>query len=236
MQDALRAGAQGDVARNMRGPALLKTPSRRVATVLCLAWLASAPFAFAQDAAQDTGSNTDLERAFEHCQAINDDAARLYCYKDAMGSERSASHREPAALGTWHFARTPNPTGGRPAVSIMQGADISKSDPGLAGLMLRCGDSATEVLIVLVHYLSPGALTTVTVAAGQNSHQFSGKVVAPGLLVLLPAEAMSLAAGPWQTTPELSVSVDDDGSAIKGVVPLTGLTGALQILQSNCPA
>jgi hypothetical protein len=215
---------------------LLKNPSRRVATALCLGWLAGVPLAFAQGVAQDPGSSTDLERAFERCQAIKDDAARLYCYKDAMGSEASASHREPAALGTWHFARTPNPTGGRPAVSIMQGADISRSDPSLAGLMLRCGDSVTEVLIVLVRYLRPGAPTTVTIAAGQSSHQFSGKVVAPGLLVLLPPEAMSLAAGPWQTKPELSVSVDDEGSAVKGVVPLTGLTGALQILQSNCPA
>lgn len=204
----------------------------KAAAILCVAWLAGAPLA----AAQPSGPTDDLERAFARCQAIKDDAARLYCYQNAMGNEEGVSPQQPAALGTWHLVRTPNPTGGRPAVSIMQGADISRSDPDFGGLMLRCGDSATEVLIVLVRYLAPGARANVTVSDGKSRTELSGSVVPPGLLVRLPEQATALTMGPWQATAELFVTVDDNGSAIRGVVPLAGLTGALQVLQSNCPA
>jgi hypothetical protein len=201
------------------------------AIVLCVGWLAGATSA----AAQDSASTSDLERAFERCQAIKDDAARLYCYENATRNE-TANQPSPAALGTWHFVRTPNPTGGRPAVSITQSADITRSDPDFGGLMLRCGDNATEVLIVLVRYLAPGAHPKVIVNAAQTSTEFSGNVVPPGLLVLLPEKATALATGSWLAMPELSISVDDEGNTIQGIVPLTDLTGALAVLRSNCAA
>lgn len=202
-----------------------------VAAIVCVGWLAGAASAIAQE----LGSPTAPEAAFERCQAIKDDAARLYCYQNSTETAAGASH-QPDELGTWHLLRTPNPIGGRPAVSIMQSADISRSDLDLAGLMLRCGESATEVLIVLVRYLAPDAHPKVTVGTGPTGTQFSGTVVPPGLLVLLPAEAASLATGPWQAAPELAVSVDDERGAIRGVIPLTGLKGALQMLRFNCPA
>jgi hypothetical protein len=202
----------------------------KIAIIACVGWLAGAPFA----AAQDSGPADDLERAFERCQAIQDDAARLYCYKNAAGG--APSQQSPQALGTWHFVRTPNPTGGNPAISVTQSADITRSDPDFGGLMLRCGAGAPEVLVVLVRYLALGAHPKVTVGAAQTSTEFSGSVVAPGLLVLLPQEATALATGPWQTMPELSVRIDDSGSVLQGVVPLTGLKGALEALRSNCPA
>ena len=201
------------------------------AMALCVGWLAGATSAAAQDAA----STSDLERAFERCQAIVDDAARLYCYKNATGHE-AANQPSPAELGTWHFVRTPNPTGGPSAVSITQSADISRSDPDFGGLMLRCGEDTTEVLIVLVRYLTLGAQPKVIVKTAQTSSEFSGKVVPHGLLVLLPEQAAALATGPWLAVPELSISVDDGGNAVQGIVPLAGLTGALAVLRSNCTA
>jgi hypothetical protein len=216
----------------MRRPQLLSDDFvGAAAIVLCIGWLTGATSA----AAQDATSTNDLERAFERCQAIKDDAARLYCNENATEHE-TANQPSPEALGTWHFVRTPNPTGGRPAVSITQSADITRSDPDFGGLMLRCGDDTTEVLIVLVRYLMPGAHPKVTVNAAQTSTEFSGNVVPPGLLVLLSGKATALATGPWLATPELSISVDDGGNAIRGIVPLTDLTGALAILRSNCAA
>jgi hypothetical protein len=216
----------------IRQPRLLSSDFMGAAAMaLCVGWLASATSAAAQDAA----STDDLARAFERCQAIEDDAARLYCYKNATGHE-AANQSSPAALGTWHFVRTPNPTGGPSAVSITQSADIARSDPDFGGLMLRCGDGAPEVLIVLVRYLTFGAHPKVIVKAAQTSTEFSGKVVPPGLLVSLPEQASALAAGPWLAMPELSISVDDGGNPVQGIVPLTGLTGALAVLRSNCAA
>lgn len=216
-------------ARQRRWP--VDNLAARAAIILCAGWLSGAPFA----GAQESGPASNLDRAFERCQAIKDDAARLYCYKNAVGGrEGGTSPQMPAMLGTWHLVRTPNPTGGRPAVSVMQGADITRSDPDFAGLMLRCGDNATEALIVLVRYFAPGAQAKVTVNAGNSRSEFSASVVPPGLLVLLPQNAMALAAGRWQARAELSIIVDVGGSAIGGVVPLGGIKGALQVLQSNC--
>jgi hypothetical protein len=167
---------------------------------------------------------------------IKDDAARLYCFQNRAATDTAASHGQPHVLGSWRLVRTPNPAGGRAAVSIIQIADISRSDLDLAGLMLRCGESATEVLIVVVRYLPLGTHPKVTVRTGPSSTEFSGRVIPPGLLVLLPPEATTLAAGPWQAASELAVTVDDEEGAIRGVIPLTGLAGALQVLKSNCPS
>src|SRR5262245_14711786 len=40
-------------------------------------------------------------------------------------------------IGTWRLVRTPDPRGGSEAVSIMQTADVSRSDIDFAGVMLR---------------------------------------------------------------------------------------------------
>lgn len=183
--------------------------------------------------AQAPEPNANPEAAFEHCRQINDDATRLNCFESF--AETGDSH-QPDVLGTWRLVRTPNPNGGRPAVSIMQIADVARSDLGLAGLMLRCGDNAIEILIVLVRYLPPNAHPVVTVRSGLTDKKYTGRVVPPGLMVLLPPEAMSLALGPWQKAADVAVNVNDDQGSIHGVVPLTGLKGALQLLQSSCPA
>lgn len=184
--------------------------------------------------AQVPGTTRNPEATFEQCQAIKDNAARLNCYENSAAP--SGNNHLPSEVGTWHLLRTPNPSGGPPAVSVMQSADISRSDVDLTGLMLRCGESSTEVLVVLIRYLRVGAHPKVTVGTGPTSMEFTGNVVAPGLLVLLPPQATSLALGPWQAIPEIALSVDDEGGKIGGVIPLTGLKGALQILESNCPA
>src|SRR5262245_49664603 len=70
----------------------------------------------------------------ERCRLIEDQAARLRCFEEAKFIV--VQRREPDALnsGTWRLVRTPNP-GGPDAVSIMQMANASQSDIGLAGLM-----------------------------------------------------------------------------------------------------
>jgi hypothetical protein len=200
------------------------------AAIVSAAWIASATPLLAQG----SGTPPNPEAAFERCQAIKDDAARLYCYENS--AQAGAGGRLPNEVGTWHLLRTPNPSGGPPAVSVMQSADIPRSDPDLAGLMIRCGESSTEVLIVLVRYLRLGTHPKVTVGTGPTSTEFTGDVVPPGLLVLLPPQATSLALGPWQALPEIAVSIDDESGRISGVIPLAGVKGALQILRSNCPA
>jgi hypothetical protein len=61
------------------------------------------------------------------------------------------------------------------------------------------------------------------------------KVVPPGASILLPREAATLANGPWQSAAEVSVRIVEEGHSIRGIVPLKGLSAAVQVLAANCP-
>lgn len=172
----------------------------------------------------------------ENCPMITNDAARLRCYqKFNVTIAQSSTPKGPAAVDAWRLVHTPDPTGGRDAVTITRTADVSKSDLEFAGLMLRCGEKSVEVLIVLVRAFPPRAHPAVKVTAGSSTTEFTASVAPPEVLLLLPHEATALAAGPWQAATELAVTVEDERGAIRGVVPLTGLGRALALLRSNCP-
>lgn len=173
----------------------------------------------------------------EHCRAIADDRARLHCYEAATSGPRSTAQQ--LGMGTWHLVRTKDPAGGRDAVSIMQTADITKSDIDLAGLMLRCAETGVEVAVVLVEPLPPRAHPTVIVSTDDTKKQFSATVLPPGAAVLLPKEASALVSGPWTVAPALSVQVegpvaDGEPYSVKGTIPLAGLASALATLRANC--
>jgi hypothetical protein len=182
------------------------------------------------------------------CRAITDDAARLQCYEAATSTAPAAPSLPPApqiaspsqastpAAGQWRLTRTPNPTGGRDAMSIIQTADIAKSDIDLAGLMIRCGETNLETLVVLVSPLPPRAHPKITVSAAGASTDFIGTVVPPGAEVLLPDEVSVLVSGPWKAAPELAVRVQNESEKVNGVIPLAGLAAALPNLTANCTA
>lgn len=170
----------------------------------------------------------DASELSAHCLTIQDGRQRC-----AAGASADLQGRSEAA-GAWRLVRTPNPAGGRDAVSIMQTADISGSDLGFAGVMLRCNNGAIEVLIALVRPLPPRSKIRVTIQAGTTTNQFIATTVAPGVLLLLPPAAAALASGPWQTAPKLAIVIDDDNGPIHGAIAVAGLPGALQELLANC--
>jgi hypothetical protein len=209
--------------------------------------IAAAYTSIGQSFAQPAGTDSNLER----CRAITDDAARLRCYEAATAkpatsppSQTPSPAPSPApnpSTGQWRLVRTPNPAGGRAAVSIVKTADVTKSDIDLAGLMLRCGDSNIEVLIVLLRPLPPRAHPKVSTAVGSQTYDFIASVVPPGAELLLPLEATALATGPWQAASDLSVEIgpveaDDQPGPIRGVIPLAGLSASLLLLKANCPS
>jgi hypothetical protein len=206
--------------------------------LLCLGMIAALDKAVGQTFGQQPRPDSNVER----CRSITDDAARLRCYEaeTSQPSIRPPPTASPATAGSWPLVRTPNPAGGRDAVSVLKTADITKSDIDFAGLMLRCGEHNIEVLVVLVRPLPPRAHPRVSVTTGGETMDFIASVVPPGAEVLLPPEAAVLASGPWQAAPELSAEVgavegDDQPSQIRGVISLAGLGAALAQLQANCP-
>jgi hypothetical protein len=157
--------------------------------------------------------------ALARCRSIVDQIAQLRCYQDVTSREAQRAEPRTAGTGSWRLVRTPSPRGGPDLVSIMQTADPARSDLDLAGLMVRCGTTSPDVVVVLVKPLPPRAHPKVKLAAGGSIAQFDGAVVSPGASLSLPADVGALVDGPWQSSPELAIEVDDSNDPIRGVIP-----------------
>jgi hypothetical protein len=136
----------------------------------------------------------------------------------------------------WRLVRTPNPYGGAAAISIMRTAEMARSDPGLAGLTVRCSEHGAEVLIVLLRAFTPQARPQVVLSADGTVTRVQATVASPGAALLLPQEAAALVNGPWRSAKELSIKVEDPEGVTGGVVSLAGLGQAYRVLIANCGA
>jgi len=160
------------------------------------------------------------------CDRANADSGKSGTAEQASGSELA---------GGWHFVRTHNPNGGTEAISIMHAADTSRSDLDLVGIMIRCGDSGAEVVVVTLPALPFRSRPRVTLGKPGHEIQFEAKVAPPGTAILLPNDVTTLARGPWQSLDDLFIRIDNDQSTIRGVVKLTGLEQAFKRLNASCP-
>jgi hypothetical protein len=205
--------------------------ARGGATAICAALMIASTSAVGQDSKKPATSNV------EHCRGIKGEQARKRCYEQENSSvSPSLSQRQPIEPETWQLARTPNPAGGPDSISITKITDATGSDHDIAGLMLRCGEGATtEVLVVLVEPLPARTHPKVTVVAGRTTTEFTGSIVTPGALVLLPEKASALVEHTWQSVPELAVAIAENHRSLHGVIPLADISTAMQTLQSNCP-
>lgn len=111
----------------------------------------------------------------------------------------------------------------------------TRSEQDIAGVMLRCAEGAsTNVLVVLGAPLPLHAHPKVIVVAGTTTTEFIANVPQPGTLVLLPEKASALLENTWQSVPELALSISDHNRALRGVIPMEGISSAMQELQSDC--
>jgi hypothetical protein len=202
-----------------------------LAAIICIYWTITAP----PVRCQDSGKPTKLKSEVERCRGIKDERARARCEENSKPSA-NVPQQQPAEPATWQLARTPNSAGGPDSISITKITNTTGSDQDIAGLMLRCGEGATTQVVVVVAVPLP--LRThpkVTVMAGATTTEFTASVVTPGALLLLPEKASALVEGAWQSVPELAVSIAESRRSLHGVIPLTGISTAMQTLQSNCP-
>lgn len=136
---------------------------------------------------------------------------------------------------TWKFNRTQGDKPGESFAAIMKTADTARSDLELAGLIVRCAPKGKiDVLVAVIRPIAPRSHPQVTIASGGASQTFEGNVIAAGAAVLLPDEVAAFAAGKWQSTPTLTVTVKDSDSQIKGVIELNGLREAYNSLLTSC--
>jgi len=209
-------------------------------------WILIIAGAFAGIAATGTlfAQNSAPDQAFDRCKAINDDSLRLSCLRSIIQDRDNAKGGSPAGRDSpprWRLVQSVDPQSDRKAMSIMRTADTVRSDPDLAGLMIRCrsrlgdGSPNLEVLVVLLNPLPLRAHPNVRLKSESAENRYTASIAAPGALVLLPAEAVALATGSWQSANELAIDVEDSGLTIHGVVALAGLRAALSDLSASCP-
>jgi hypothetical protein len=145
-------------------------------------------------------------------------------------------------LGKWRLVRTPGTQKGQDVVSMMRTADLLKSDPDFAGVMIRCAAGLRlQVAVVVVRPFPPKARPVVSIgfaktSANKTAVKMTATVLPGGTALSLPAEAEALARGSWPSQAEVAFTVEGHGDPIRGVLPTDHLNAAIAYLQSNCPA
>jgi hypothetical protein len=178
----------------------------------------------------------DISQDFGRCTVIANDQARLNCLKSLLSKDSTDPSVSPAR-DLWPLVRTPHPQGGAEAVAIMRTADTARSDPDLAGLMIRCSEKpGLEVLLALVRPFPPRTKRDVVVESGSTQSVLHAEASSTGTALVLPIEATVFTSGPWRDVKELSVSIKDSKTVISGVIRLDGLAPAMAKLSASCPS
>jgi hypothetical protein len=172
---------------------------------------------------------------FDRCKTIPDDHMRLACFKALLSNTENpgTSAQAPSSSPSydWPLIRTPHPKGGPDALSITRTADTAKSDPDLAGLIVRCQDRpGLEILLALVRPLPPRRKRQVELSLGAARPILTAEVSPAGTALILPIEPNAISA-----QRELTVEIDDPDGRIRGVIPLDGFGPALAKLSASCP-
>jgi hypothetical protein len=148
-------------------------------------------------------------------------------------SRHSAAQYLASPFDAWRIVHTKAADGVTETTAILRVADVLKSDPRLAGLMLRCTKQGIEPVIVVVEPFSPQARPKITLRADDQELYFEGKPLPTGAGLRIPADGLTLISGPWRGAPELRIGISEGGAEMSGVVDLAGLTQAIQSLD-NC--
>ena len=133
-------------------------------------------------------------------------------------------------LEAWRIIHTKGADGVSETTAILRVAEVLRSDPRLAGLMLRCSKQGVEPVIVVVEPFSPQARPKITLRADDQEFYFEGKPLPTGEGLRVPANGLDLVQGPWKDARELMISISDGGAEIGGVVELSGLPDAIRSL------
>lgn len=178
-----------------------------------------------------------VAEGFAKCKVMDDDQARLDCLKKLLAVPPTSTPAEAGEDHRWPLVVTPPPAGGgHEAVSIMRTADTTRSDPDLAGLMIRCQEKpGLQVLLALVRPLPPRAQRSVVVSPTTAPTIIHAEVSPLGTGIVLPVEPSMFTTGQWRELKELAVLIQDPEGDIRGVVPLDGLAPALAKLSARCP-
>jgi hypothetical protein len=150
----------------------------------------------------------------------------------AETTDRSTASTADASIGDWRRIEYPGATRGTAAFAHV--ADVGRSDPRLAGLMLRCGSPVIEAVIVIVGAIPLDAQPRITLRANGEESYFVASVVKSGTGFVIPADRLTSVGGSWRDADELTVEVNGTETGFGGVIPLKGLRSVVTLLTGEC--
>jgi hypothetical protein len=200
-----------------------------------LAIAASVIFLAGIDLGRSQGVNTSADN--DACRSIAEPAARAQCNEMSKMFGNPTNAQRTTLPGEWRLVRTPNPRGGIDAISVSHTAEIQKSDPNFAGIMLRCDQGQMEALVIVLEPYPPSAIIELTITRHNLPSKYRAGVVPPGVMVRLPADAATTLLAAGHQDEELTVSLASESTTpTKGVVKLSGLDQAVGTLRGLCTA
>lgn len=152
---------------------------------------------------------------------------------ETISPNASGTGSEPAGEG-WRRVHGSSTNGAPAPTAILHTADFERSDPRLAGLMLRCGEHGVEAVIVVVEPFPPHARPKITLRASGHEFNFEGEIIPTGAGIRLPVDGASLVSRALLGAKELGINIEDRALTVDGVVALAGLAQAFQTLNADC--
>jgi len=191
-------------------------------------WVAG--FGFIPSLAAGLSGNPGIAAGF----AMADDANRSKA-APALGGNPSFAESIDAggAAGSRHLVQSSTATAGTGEAAILHTVAIERSDPRLAGFMLRCGKQGIEVVVV-VEPFPPHARPQCTSRTPGQEFQFIGTIIPTGARIRLPGDAPSLVTGPWRTVGELEIKWTDAAPLSTASSPYRAFPKALQSRNAEC--
>jgi hypothetical protein len=156
--------------------------------------------------------------------------APLFSGSSSLGDPMDAA----AKARSWRLVRSAGQNGEPGEPAILHTADFERSDPRLAGLMLRCGKQGIEPIIVVIEPYPPHARPEITLRTPGQETRFAGTIIPTGAGIRLPSDATILLTSASHTAREAEIKVAEGDAVIAGIVALSGLSEALKSLKAEC--
>jgi hypothetical protein len=147
---------------------------------------------------------------------------------------RAPAHAGAATRGEpWHLGAEGQEKAGA-GHTIFRTAELAKSDPRLAGLILRCSKDSIEPVIVVVEPFPPGAQPKIILRVAGHESYFTGSILPAGVGIRLPIDGTKMVEGHWLSAKDVEVTITEGDVVIRGAVGLSGLPEEIAALRVEC--
>ncbi len=148
--------------------------------------------------------------------------------------DRGSTAAAELSTGAWRRIESPGGSRGATTTAFVHTVDVSRSDPRLAGMMLRCNGSQIEAVFVVVEAFLPGERPRITLRANGEEAYFDAYITRAGTGLAVPAATLASKDGPWRAADELEVRISGRGTGYGGIVPMRGFRSVVTTLTVDC--